>query len=336
MKSNDTKKTIAISLSAIMLLNSAPVFALDSTAKGDAQGATLSAQPEAGAPVVTRKSAKASTFADLANELELDANLRLLEKLKGQISTLKTQKDSIDLEKDPVLKTGMYIKLGLDGLNLTLAEKGKTDPKAAKERGFIILATSIVSLSIDIYKKLVSGEYNSLTQTRIDLRQKLEEMKSTIKTSEGVTVPREILDLNNKIVAVMADIDKADKLATDAKVGDWISHLTNAILIANSVAHIVFPAAAKETDAVIASVDKMIFSRSSKVVKGAKHNGVTSAGQGASIVDIIAKAGGYNDKDVQAVLQKAQATLEGAISEYEKLAARTVLDIENIKAQGQK
>ncbi len=154
MKSKDTKKAIAISLSTIMLLNAAPVFALQSTATSDVQGAALSAQPESTVKAETptagsKRSSKQAELQAVAAAAGEDLYLEL-----GKImTTFEAQKKSLEGEKDPFLRGLKAVSYTAEALQYLLAADVRAHGKGSK-------ATAYASAMADITKALTSGWIN--------------------------------------------------------------------------------------------------------------------------------------------------------------------------------
>lgn len=311
------KKALPLSLSTILLLNSLNGMAFTTTESAPAGASQVASSGSANQDLADLpKNVQALLAADQSG---LGATLGEIEK---SINLLKAQKDSILAEKDIVLRYGMVIKLGLDASNMVLAQGGKFDPKVAKEKGLIVAASSVLSLSIDAYKKYKGGDYNSLTQVRIDMNKKIQEIQASLLTSTG-QVPAEMVALSQTFGKISADLNKAQAIADSASNGDWVNILSNLAYVVNSLAHILTPEIAKVADETVAAAGKIV-SKVKTVARGAgqgsKNVNVTRSAQLGGIADVLVKTSGYSDKDVQLVMENAQQQLDSAIIIYQMMA----------------
>jgi hypothetical protein len=233
------KKTLAISLSIIMLLNSAPVFALtpDPTAgkPGNAGGVPVTVMPTGiasnsgvsgtsaqGTPSIAAARARVSTE-DILRHASESGN-QLIKQMNEIVTNYHVSQKKIEEETNPILKNLGKIELGLALIQSTAASvTGAAQGKVATK---VTLISSLITI-VQGAREVVRSFYNG-TPDKEKAKVLSDSLGKVIAAVEndpqfiGSAVPREVVDIMNQALSLKGDIERLNSALKEGDKPDFI------------------------------------------------------------------------------------------------------------------
>lgn len=337
------KKTIAISMSTVLLMNAAPVFALETVKPGTvpAQGAMAGVTPAATEETTlekaevsaadkaaalkellaqTPKGKKAAELLDVA----IDSGNQLYVEIQSTITSFKTQQEALNKEKDPVLRGMLNVQVWLGLANAIAIGAEKEGAKFGKTRVWVTSLSTLMNGGTDLYRQVTEAfGSNADAAKKNALKETIATIQKQIAEDEG-TLPREAKDFSLALGSMLQDLDKAantSSMADKAGMAKWASSLAVVVYLG---AHIMAPKAVKAGEDLLAKSGK---------VSGAIKNRVTTTGAGytTGIVDYISLALGYNSVEAQKLMEQVQKNLNTAIASYDEISKTKLAAVKEIK-----
>lgn len=331
------KKQIAISMSLIILMNTAPVFALESTASGQATANMIpsSVTPGATAGIVYNVSDQIVTDEKMKEYVDMSRQ-KMYQRVTQIVSGFKAQQQAIEIEKNPTIKKLMRLQALLAIVGSVGIGNDKTNNLLGGKKGVVWIGniSTILNGAISLVR-VTSGADGKRMDDKIktDARNAMAELQAMFNAAGENGIPRSIVKLEGRLRDINDAIQKLEDNTGGTTGAEWARIGSGAVALFFLAGHFLSPKLTDEAETML-----MAAKASGKKIQALRIKLGQKTVIGTNIANIIGNPGVEAFIKAFAMTSEEAETETSAIMEKLSTAVEVFQDIANneLKVEGKK